>query len=49
MAAPNVNGRLHLTGVHQKPLASFLAQSTFRMSFQSLIVFHLFGRIGIND
>ena len=23
MAAPNVNGRLHLTGVHQKPAASF--------------------------
>ena len=23
MAAPNVNGRLHLTGVHQKPQASF--------------------------
>ena len=22
MAAPNVNGRLHLTGVHQKPPAS---------------------------
>ena len=24
MAAPNVNGRLHLTGVHQKPPAYFL-------------------------
>ena len=24
MAAPNVNGRLHLTGVHQKPPASLL-------------------------
>ena len=23
MAAPNVSGRLHLTGVHQKPPASF--------------------------
>ena len=23
MAAPSVNGRLHLTGVHQKPPASF--------------------------
>ena len=23
MAAPNVNDRLHLTGVHQKPPASF--------------------------
>ena len=23
MAAPNVNGRLHLTGVHKKPPASF--------------------------
>ena len=23
MRAPNVNGRLHLTGVHQKPPASF--------------------------
>ena len=23
MAAPNMNGRLHLTGVHQKPPASF--------------------------
>ena len=23
MAAPNVNGRLHVTGVHQKPPASF--------------------------
>jgi len=22
MAAPNMNGRLHLTGVHQKPPAS---------------------------
>ena len=24
MAAPNVNGRLHLRGVHQKPPASFV-------------------------
>ena len=23
MATPNVNGRLHITGVHQKPPASF--------------------------
>ena len=24
MAAPNVNGRLHLIGVHQKPPAAFI-------------------------
>ena len=24
MAAPNMNGRLHLTGVHQKPPASLM-------------------------
>ena len=28
MAAPNMNGRLHLTGVHQKPPASFPVSQT---------------------
>ena len=28
MAAPNVNGRLHLKGVHQTPPASFLTIMT---------------------
>ena len=28
MAAPNVNGRLHLTGVHQKPPASLFREKT---------------------
>ena len=27
MAAPNVNGRLHLTAVHQKPPTSFWSKN----------------------
>ena len=31
MAAPNVNGRLHLTGFHQKPPYSFLSDLRLNM------------------
>ena len=33
MAAPNVNGRLHLTGVHRKPPASLENKMNFRICF----------------
>ena len=32
MAAPNVNGRLHLTGVHKKPPASLALYHLFDSS-----------------
>ena len=38
MAAPNVNGRLHLTGVHQKSPAS-LAYLNYKTTDLSWIVF----------
>ena len=39
MAAPNVNGRLHLTGVHQKPPASFVKKNDF---FSLLNLYYIF-------
>ena len=39
MAAPDVNGRLHLTGVHQKPPASLLERDSEGIFFPRKIVY----------
>ena len=33
MAAPNMNDRLHLTGVNQKPPASFMPAAAYGIDF----------------
>ena len=37
MAAPNVNGRLHLSGVYQKPPASLLISYITEMNDESVV------------
>ena len=39
MAAPDVNGRLYLTGVHQKPPASLLERDSEGIFFPRKIVY----------